>query len=196
MADAIWPDEDIDSVTKNFKGLIYRLQQAFGLISDSRLVISTPNGYKLNCKLNITTDYELFQMKRTNALNATTAEQKISLLEKAFDLYNGSFFRSAAGEHWIMPTAVDYYHKYVSLAGELLKTLYEEMHYGCVHNYATRALQHAPHAEDLYFWMIRSLMRVGHSEVARGELRMAQTKLLDEEYSALVNRLKDAGDMP
>ena len=179
MADAIWPDEDIDSVTKNFKGLIYRLQQAFSLISDSRLVISTPNGYKLNCKLNITTDYELFQKKRTNALNATTAEQKISLLEKAFDLYNGSFFRSAAGEHWIMPTAVDFYHKYVSLAGELLKTLYEEMHYGCVHNYATRALQHAPHGEDLYFWMIRSLMRVGHSEVARGELRMAQTKLLD-----------------
>lgn len=196
MADAIWPDEDIDSITKNFKGLIYRLQQAFSLISDSRLVISTPNGYKLNCKLNITTDYELFQMKRTNALNATTAEQKISLLEKAFDLYNGSFFRSAAGEHWIMPTAVDYYHKYVSLAGELLKTLYEEMHYGCVHNYATRALQHAPHAEDLHFWMIRSLMRVGHSEVARGELRMAQTKLLDEEYSALVDRLKEVGDMP
>lgn len=72
----------------------------------------------------------------------------------------------------------------------------EEMHYGCVHNYATRALQHAPHAEDLYFWMIRSLMRVGHSEVARGELRMAQTKLLDEEYSALVDRLKEVGDMP
>ena len=40
MADAVWPDEDIDSVTKNFKGLIYRLQQAFSLISDSRLVIS------------------------------------------------------------------------------------------------------------------------------------------------------------
>lgn len=196
MADAIWPDEDVDSVTKNFKGLIYRLQQAFSLISDSRLVISTPNGYKLNCELNITTDYELFQMKRTNALNATTAEQKISLLEKAFELYNGSFFRSAAGEHWIMPTAVDYYHKYVALAGELLKTLYEEMHYGCVHNYASRALQHAPHGEDLYFWMIRSMMRVGHSEVARGELRMAQTKLLEEEYSALVERLKTVGDMP
>ena len=44
--------------------------------------------------------------------------------------------------------------------------------------------------------MIRSLMRVGHSEVARGELRMAQTKLLDEEYSALVDRLKEVGDMP
>ena len=44
--------------------------------------------------------------------------------------------------------------------------------------------------------MIRSLMRVGHSEVARGELRMAQTKLLEEEYSALVERLKSVSDMP
>ena len=160
------------------------------------MISTPPNGYKLNCKLNITTDYELFQIKRTNALNATTTEQKISLLEKAFYLYNGSFFRSAAGEHWIMSTAVDCYHKYVSLAGELLKTLYEEMHYGCVHNYATRALLYAPHTEDLSFWMIRSLMRVGHAEVAHGELRMAQTKLLDEEYSALEDGLKEVGDMP
>ena len=68
MADAIWPDEDAVCVCKNFKGLIYRLQQAFSLISDRRLVESTPNGYKLNSDLNITTDYQLFLRKATNAL--------------------------------------------------------------------------------------------------------------------------------
>ena len=196
MADAIWPDEDADCVCKNFKGLIYRLQQAFSLISDCRLVESTPNGYKLNSNLNITTDYQLFLRKATNALNATNVEQKIELLKKAVDLYVGTFFHTASQEHWIMSASVDYYHKYVSLTSELLKTLFEEKDYACVQKYAAKGLQFAPHSEDMYFWMIRSMIRVGHSEVARGELRMAQTRLLDEEYAALVERLKDVSEMP
>ncbi len=196
MANAIWPDEDCDSVTKNFKGLVYRLQQAFGLISDCRLVESTPNGYRLNPDLNITTDYQLFQMKRTNAFAANSVEQKIDLLTKAADLYSGPFFHSASNEHWIMATSVDYYYQYVSLMGELLKTLFEEKDFICVHKYAATALQFAPHSEDFYFWMIRSTMRVGHTEAARGELRMAQTKLLEEEYAVLIERLKEVSELP
>lgn len=194
MANAIWPNEDCDSVAKNFKGLVYRLQQAFGLISDCRLVESTPNGYRLNPDLNITTDYQLFQMKRANAFVANSVEQKIDLLRKAADLYAGPFFHSASSEHWIMATSVDYYYQYVSLMGELLKTLFQEKDFICVHKYAATALQFAPHNEDFYFWMIRSMIRLGHSEVARGELRTAQAKLLEEEYVALVERLNEVDE--
>lgn len=196
IADALWPDEDVDAVTKNIKGFVYRLQQAFSLISDERLVISTPNGYKLNCKLNITTDFELFLIKRTNALNAPTIEQKLDLLKKAVNLYNGEFFHSAANEHWVMATTVEYYHKYISLMGELLKTLFDQKDYAGVQIHASKALQVAPHCEDIYFWMIRSMMMVGHSEMARGELRAAQSKLLDEEYAALIARLKEVESLP
>lgn len=196
IADAIWPDEDADCVTKNFKGLIYRLQQAFGLISDFRLVESSPNGYRLNPELHITTDYYLFMMKNHNALNAGTVEQKIDLMKKAVDLYNGEFFHSASGEHWIMSTAVDFYYKYVSLVGELLKELFEEKDYACAHNYAAKARVYAPHSEDVYFWLIRSMMKTGHSEMARGELRLAQNNLLEEEYFSLVKRLREAKDYP
>ena len=80
--------------------------------------------------------------------------------------------------------------------GELLKTLFDEKDFICVHKYAATALQFAPHSEDFYFWMIRSTMRVGHTEAARGELRMAQTKLLEEEYAVLIERLKEVGELP
>lgn len=196
MADAIWPDEDADCVCKNFKGLIYRLQQAFSLISDTRLVESTPNGYQLNPKLNITTDFRLFELKKTNAINAPTAEQKIELLKKAVNLYAGSFFHTAASEHWIMATAVNYQHQYIAAVGELLKTLFDERDYASVHHFSAKALNFEPHSEDVYFWMIRSLVRIGHTEMARGELRTAQAKLLDEEYNVLMNRLKEVGDLP
>ncbi|MBQ6999764.1 MAG: transcriptional regulator [Oscillospiraceae bacterium] len=190
MADAIWPDVDADCVVKNMKGLIYRLQQAFSLISDCRLVESTPSGYKLNPKLNIITDFRLFEQKRTHALNATTVEQKIDLLKRAIDLYCGDLFQSAASEHWIMATSVDYHYKYVALAGELLKTLFDENDYSCVHSYASKVLTYAPHSQGIYYWMIRSMMQMGHSEMARGELRRAQGKLLAEEYEDLLERLK------
>ena len=94
-----------------------------------------------------------------------------------------------------MATSVDYYYQYVSLMGELLKTLFEEKDYICVHKYAATALQFAPHSEDFYFWMIRSMIRLGHSEVARGELRTAQAKLLEEEYVALVERLTEVDEL-
>ena len=196
MADAIWPDEDADCVCKNFKGLIYRLQQAFSLISDIRLVESTTNGYQLNPKLNITTDFRLFERKKINAINAPTVEQKIELLKKAVDLYAGTFFRSAESEHWIMATAVDYQHQYIAAVSELLKTLFEEKDYASVHHFAAKALKYEQHSEDVYFWMIRSLVRIGHTEMARGELRTAQAKLFDEEYAVLTNRLKDVGELP
>ena len=196
MADAIWPDEDADCVCKNFKGLIYRLQQAFSLISDNRLVESTPNGYQLNPKLNIMTDFRLFDRKRINAINAPTLEQKSELLKKAVNLYAGSFFHSAASEHWVMATAVNYQHQYIATVGELLKTLFDERDYASVHHFSAKALKYEPRSEDIYFWMIRSLIRIGHTEMARGELRMAQTRLLSEEYAALVERLKDVGEMP
>lgn len=48
IADAIWPEEEADMPGKNMKSLVYRLQQAFSLISDYRLIESTPNGYQIN----------------------------------------------------------------------------------------------------------------------------------------------------
>lgn len=44
-------------------------------------------------------------------------------------LYTGTFFHSAANEHWIMATAVDYQHLYIATVGELLKTLFDDRDY-------------------------------------------------------------------
>lgn len=195
MADAIWPEEDADNVVKNFKGLIYRLQQAFALISDCRLVESTPNGYQLNPKLNIVTDFQLFEKKKDNAINAGSTDQKIELLKKAVNLYAGTFFHSAANEHWVMATAVEYQNLYIATVGELLKMLFDDRDFASVHHFAAKAIKYAPHCEDLYFWMIRSLVKSGHTEMARGELRMAQAKLLNEEYDSLLKRLKETDEL-
>lgn len=59
--------------------------------------------------------------------------------------------------------------------------------------YASKVLLIAPHSIDGYFWMIYAMYKLDHPETARGELRMAQRNLLEEEYDELIERLRIAG---
>lgn len=58
---------------------------------------------------------------------------------------------------------------------------------------SAKVLLIAPHSIDGYYWMIYAMFQLDHPEMARGELRMAQRNLLEEEYDELIERLKVAG---
>ena len=189
IADAIWPHEESDAPGRNLKGLVYRLQQSFSLISDYRLIESTSHGYQINPKLNVFTDVQLFERKWRMALNATSTEGKAEMLKKAVDLYNGDLLHSASSEHWIIGQSVHYQHRYIGAVTELLKTLHQDQDYHCVHRYAAKALAIVPHSADIYYWLIHAIHKQGHSEIARSELRTAKNRLLEEEYAVLTNRL-------
>lgn len=191
IVDALWADEDVDSAVKNIKGLIYRLQQAFGHISNHRLITSTTNGYQLNPKLHITTDYQLFDKKWNVAVKALDIEEKIKYLKKAVDLYQGPMFRSAKHEHWIMATSVSFEMRYLGAVSELMKALFQINDYLGIQQYAAKAVQLCPHSVDVYFWMIVSMYKLNNPEMAKGELRMARCNLLSEEYEELTNRLNE-----
>ena len=70
IASAIWPGEDIEATVKNIKGLVYRFRQTFELLSDHRLIESTPTGYQINPRLNVFTDFQLFDKKWSIAMKA------------------------------------------------------------------------------------------------------------------------------
>ena len=195
IVDAIWPHEESDAPGKNLKGLVYRLQQSFSLISDYRLIESTTHGYQINPKLNVFTDVQLFERKWRMALNASSAGTKVELLKKAVDLYNGDLLRSASSEHWIIGQSVHYQHRYIGAVTELLKTLHEDQDYHCVHRYAAKALAIVPHSADIYYWLIHAIHKQGHTEIARSELRTAKNHLLEEDYELLANRLAVEANM-
>lgn len=195
IVDAIWPHEESDTPGKNLKGLVYRLQQSFSLISDFRLIESTSHGYQINPKLNVFTDIQLFERKWRMALNAPSTETKAELLKKAVDLYNGDLLRSASSEHWIIGQSVHYQHRYIGAVTELLKTLHQDQDYHCVHRYAAKALAIVPHSADIYYWLIHAIHKQGHTEIARSELRTAKHRLLDEDYEMLENRLAVEANM-
>lgn len=191
IADNLWPDEDTENNVKNLKSLIYRSQKAFQLISDYRLIISTANGYQLNPELNIITDFQLFDKKWEIAAKAVDLDEKIDFLKKAADLYQGTLFRTARHEHWLMATAVSFEMRYMGIVGELMKCLNIIHDYVGIQQYAAKALHISPHNVDAYFWIIVAMHKLSHSELAKGELSMARCNLLPEEFEELVKRLEE-----
>lgn len=198
LAETLWPDEAFDQENpgKNIKTLIYRLRQAFSMISEQDLIESTPYGYRLNPKLNIMTDLQEFDRYLRSAQDTASITGKIDLLKKAVSVYRGNILGSAAGEHWLIPTSSHYNLKYLGAVNELLKTLAELKDYAGVHQYAAQALCIDPGNFRAYFWMIYSMYRQGATEMAKAELRAAEQHLTSEEYSELVQHLKKIKGLP
>lgn len=195
IVDALWPEEEIENPGNKIKALAFRLQSAFSIISDYRLVVSTTNGYRLNPELNIMTDLDQFDRYRRDAQNmpssSNSSDSKIELLKKAATLYRGSLFTTASGEHWLIPTEVNYRLKYNGVINELMRELSAIHSYSLIQEYAGMALQVDPRNADAYFWLITALTRLGSPEIAKSELSTAQIMLDSEEIQNLHKRLRN-----
>ena len=191
VTQAIWPEEmeDADAPGRNMKYLVYRLRQAFSLISDEQLILSTPYGYQINPDLHITTDFQKFDELSVAATKATSVVNKVELLEKAVGLYREKLLSSADGEYWLVHHANHYHLAYMSTVNELLKQLMSVHAYDLIHQYAALALMIAPENVKAYYWLILSYQKQGMDEMAEGELEAARQKLSEEEYQKLIENL-------
>lgn len=198
IAEAIWPDEvlESDNPGKNLRALIFRLRQAYSLISDYTLIETTPNGYRINPKLHVMTDLQLFEKDWGMAQRSNYVADKVDILKQAVNLYKGEVLASASGEHWLLPTSSHYSLMYIGIMEELLKTLSEQKDFHNLHRYAAQALAIDAGHMRAHYWLIYSMMKMGASELARTQLQIAQKNLLEEEYKALVLALDEDNISP
>lgn len=193
--EAIWDDEDIEKSGNKLKATVFRLQSAFSIISDYRLVVSTPKGYQLNPELNIVTDVERFDELWEQSQNAVTQQTRIQLMQDAIALYRGDVFTSAAGEHWILAHEISYKYKCLRIHNELMRLFYETQNYVSVEHYASHALKIDPSNMDAYYWRIRSLKKKESSGMVKGELMMAEHVLDADTYFELNQKLERAKEL-
>ncbi len=188
----IWPDEDPENAGTKIKSLAYRLQNVFGIVSDSRLIISTLNGYQLNPELDIFTDVKQFEEYWLQAQSAVTMQTKLELLKKATELYRGNIYDVASSEHWLMSHELAYKYKCIGIYVEIMRVLYDLDDYANVQRFASMALTVDKSSVDAYYWMIRAMRKTDAISMAKGELKMAEHILTDEEYRQLIRKLEKA----
>ena len=193
MAEALWPEEgmDIGVLSNNMRGLLFRLRNTFGLICQHNLIESTPNGYRLNPKLNIMTDLQQFDKCCDAVPRAISTSEKIDLLKQAVRIYKGNVLTSAEAEHWLMLTASHYNLKYVGIVNELLRMLADAECYHDLHKYAAQSLSIEPGNIYAYYWLIYSMVHLGSFDLAKSEYEMAQRYLTNEEYKELTDMLQN-----
>lgn len=194
---ALWPDDCTppETASRNIREHIYHFRRAFDLICDYPLIMSTPNGYRLNPNLNIITDVQQFERLCEAAKQAASPAQKMIFTKNAFDLYRGPLFQSAQDEHWLLSQVNHYRLCYVALVNELLGALAAAKDYVCVQHYAAEALRVMPGNLKAHFWLIDAMQHLGTVELAKRELAKAKDTLTEEEYEVLTSYFKEDADI-
>lgn len=195
IQEEIWPDEDVETAGNKIKSLAYRFKTVFELISDYRLIVSTPNGYQLNPELNIKTDIQQFDDLWSQAQCALTLQTKEELLKKAAKLYRGNIYDIASYEHWLIPHEMAYKYKCLSVYIELMSIYYESQDYTTVEYYASLALKIEDASVDAHYWKIRALRQKNSLSMAKAELKIAEYAMTPEEYEELCQKLNRTGEM-
>ena len=194
IAEKIWPEEvaESDPPGKNLRTLIFRLRQAFNLVSQHQLIETTNNGYRFNPSLHIMTDLQLFDQYWDMAQQTVATSRKVEILKQAVNLYKGKVLASAESEHWIMLTASHYELRYTGVVNELLKILEDSRDYQNLYKYAAQALTVTPGNVKAHYWLIVAMFNLGADEMADTQLEASRRVLTDEEYYDLTQALKKA----
>lgn len=195
ILEQIWPEEDVENAGTKIKSLAYRLQNVFGVVSDSRLIVSTLAGYQLNSELDIITDVQQFDDCWLQAQSAITMQTKLELLNKATEIYRGNIYDAASSEHWLMAHELAYKYKCLGIHIEMMRIYFDLKDYVNVQRYASKALIVDKACLDAYYWMIRSMRQTDSLSMAKGELKMAEHVLTDEEYAELLQKLKKTKEL-
>ena len=197
IAEAIWPEEalDIETIGNNMRGLLFRLRQYFSMISPHTLIESTPNGYRINPNLNITTDYDQFDKYCNTALSAVSISDRIDMFKQALKLYKEKMLDSADGEHWLLLHSNHYSLRYIGMVNDMLKILADLEDFDDLHKYASISLEIDPTNMNAYYWLIYAMIHLGASEMARSEYEMAKRYLTEDEYKELVAMLRKIKDV-
>ena len=189
----LWPGEDPTNAQKSIRNLVYRTQQLFGSISQYRLIESTVSGYRINPSLNVYTDIGFFD-ECWRQFQATPNElEAITVLKKAIDTYKDGLRADFYSNPWFVISASHYSMRFEMVMSQLLSALHKIGDYHGVHEYAANAIHVLSGSPELYFWLIYSIQRLGATEIAKSELRIAKQTLLPEDYAQLLNRLNALG---
>ncbi len=192
LSDLIWADKDYDNPTGNLRSNLYRLRNMFELLSDSELIVTTTNGYRINPDLKIATDYEQFEKLCQSVTPFTGNQRQIEVLKEAVKLYDGKLFPNGSGEHWLIPYSAKYHMMYLETVDKLMALLNEVEDYKTLHDYSMRAIKIDPDSPVVIYWLVVALRKNGAIEMAKKHLESAKARLLEEEYRDLEERLRTA----
>ncbi|HSE18833.1 MAG TPA: tetratricopeptide repeat protein, partial [Pyrinomonadaceae bacterium] len=148
LIEAFWPDEDLDTVEKNFHPTISHIRKALNSRQPFKqnFLIFRDGAYQLNQELSYSVDVEEFEQRIVEAEKAKreqdTAHQRASL-EAAHKIYRGEFM-SGVYEDWADERRQFYSEQFARVVAALAKLSLSEKRWADALKYAGEALAGDP----------------------------------------------------
>jgi len=154
LIEAFWPDEDLETVEKNFHPTISHIRKALNSRQPFKqnFLIFRDGAYQLNPELSYSIDAEEFEQQIVEAEKAKreqdTAHQR-AILESAHKIYRGEFMPGVY-EDWAEERRQFYSEQSARVVAALAKLSFSEKHWPDALRYAGEALASDPFREDMH----------------------------------------------
>ncbi|RKX43465.1 MAG: hypothetical protein DRP33_01215 [Thermotogae bacterium] len=120
LCEMFWPGMDYEFAKSNLHSTMYLVKRLLG----SNVILSTDSGYIFDPNNEVWVDADEFERIIELAESKDISdEQKISLIEKALDIYKGDFMKENLYEDWVLPHKESYKEMYINALVKL-STIY------------------------------------------------------------------------
>jgi len=154
LIEAFWPDEDLETVEKNFHPTISHIRKALNSRQPFKqnFLIFRDGAYQLNPELSYSIDAEEFErwiVEAEKAKREKDAEHQRASLESAHKIYRGEFM-SGVYENWADERRQFYTEQSARVVAALAKLSLSEKQWADALKYADEALAGDPFREDMH----------------------------------------------
>ena len=94
-----------------------------------------------------------------------------------------------------MAHELSYKYKCLGIYNEIMRIFYDMQDYSKVQYYASLALKVDKASVDAYYWMVRAMKQRDSLALAKGELKMAEHILTEDEYAELIEKLNKTNEL-
>ena len=197
LVEKLTPDEpDYKKAARNLRDKLYKFRNEFAKVSNSNepLLENVGDGYQINRKMKLVTDYHQFEEWILKAHRSGSRYSKMQNLEQAIRLYRGDLFQGAVQELWLYEETARYHRIYFDIVDELLELLYQEADYPRMQDYAMKALALEPAHPKIYAWAYISMEQQHLHKIAQETLESAKMNLMEAEYAELMHSIGEISE--
>ena len=175
--------DEAENPASRLKALFYRARAQLNELEDDaghRLIVHKNGLYSWNPEIPLQLDAEEFDMLCKQAARETDPEKKLDLQLQAIELYKVDFLPKLASESWVMPINAYYHRLYLETVQQTLSALLARNRWEEAAARSKKALKIEPYSEELYQFLMQSLIAAGNRSDAVAAYEQMSQLLFDQ----------------
>lgn len=169
MIELLWADGESGNPAGALKTQLHRLRTVLqGLPLDEELIINASGTYAFNASLDYWIDTEEFErLFKLSGRAEISEKERVSYLQRAFELYKGDFLHKSSTEKWVMPINVYYHSVFLRITHKLTDILYKHRQFSELTNVCKKAIMIDSLDHKSHYNLIKAFTEMGERQAAK-----------------------------